>query len=160
MFKNVDLLICNVILRHKFNKPSFKLTNYRLFIHSFYRSSLNVRHVFPPALLLWCVNQLMRFSSLWSTSVMTYRSVNRRMRSAAEATGADGYRKSKMAMDGMMSTSSGLSYHNAGDFYPRKFGPKPDVVPSGVTERKVGPLDKPDMVSVDVINVSDSGLLC
>ncbi|XP_042357928.1 zinc transporter 6 isoform X2 [Plectropomus leopardus] len=59
-------------------------------------------------------------------------------------------------MDGMMSTSSGLSYHNAGDFYPRKFGPKPDVVPSGVTERKVGPLDKPDMVSVDVINVSDS----
>ena len=65
-----------------------------------------------------------------------------------------------MAMDGMMSTSSGLSYHNAGDFYPRKFGPKPDVVPSGVTERKVGPLDKPDMVSVDVINVTDSGLLC
>ncbi|XP_040906296.1 zinc transporter 6 [Toxotes jaculatrix] len=61
-----------------------------------------------------------------------------------------------MAMDGMMSTSSGLSYHNAGDFYPRKFGPKPDVVPSGVTERKVGPLDKPDMVSVDVINIKDS----
>lgn len=63
-------------------------------------------------------------------------------------------------MDGMMSTSSGLPYHNVGDFYPRKFGPKPDVVPSGVTERKVGPLDKPDMVSVDVINVGDSGLLC
>ncbi|XP_034056860.1 zinc transporter 6-like [Gymnodraco acuticeps] len=61
-----------------------------------------------------------------------------------------------MAMDGMMSTSSGLSYQNAGDYYPRKFGPKPDVVPSGVTERKVGPLDKPDMVSVDVINVTDS----
>ncbi|XP_051274122.1 zinc transporter 6 [Dicentrarchus labrax] len=61
-----------------------------------------------------------------------------------------------MAMDGMMSTSSGLSYHNVGDFYPRKFGPKPDVVPSGVTERKVGPLDKPDMVSVDVININDS----
>ncbi|KAM3606204.1 uncharacterized protein V6R79_012442 [Siganus canaliculatus] len=58
-------------------------------------------------------------------------------------------------MDGMMSTSSALSYHNVGDFYPRKFGPKPDVVPSGVTERKVGPLDKPDMVSVDVINDSD-----
>ncbi|XP_030296809.1 zinc transporter 6 isoform X2 [Sparus aurata] len=87
---------------------------------------------------------------------MTSRSVEQRMRSAAKANGADGYRKSKMAMDGMMSTSSGLSYHNAGDFYPRKFGPKPDVVPSGVTERKVGPLDKPDMVSVDVINVSDS----
>ncbi|XP_035461575.2 zinc transporter 6 isoform X1 [Scophthalmus maximus] len=61
-----------------------------------------------------------------------------------------------MAMDGAMSTSSALSYHNAGDFYPRKFGPKPDVVPSGVTERKVGPLDKPDMVSVDVINIKDS----
>ena len=65
-----------------------------------------------------------------------------------------------MAMDGGMSTSSGLSYHNVGDFYPRKLGPKPDVVPSGVTERKVGPLDKPDMVSVDVININDSGLLC
>ncbi|KAM3862687.1 zinc transporter 6 [Diretmus argenteus] len=62
-----------------------------------------------------------------------------------------------MAMDGMMSTSSsGLGYHNAGDFYPRKFGPKPDVVPSGVTERKVVPLDKPDMVSVDVINIKES----
>lgn len=73
---------------------------------------------------------------------------------------AHGYRKSKMAMDGMMSTSSGLSYHNAGDFYPRKFGQKPDVVPSGVTERKVGPLDKPDMVSVDVLNLNDPGLLC
>ncbi|CAK6982713.1 zinc transporter 6-like%2C partial, partial [Scomber scombrus] len=60
-----------------------------------------------------------------------------------------------MAMDGMMSTSAGLSYHSAGDFYPRKFGQKPDVVPSGVTERKVSPLDKPDMVSVDVINASD-----
>lgn len=65
-------------------------------------------------------------------------------------------------MDGrMMSTSSAQPYHhNAGDFYPRKFGPKPDVVPCGVTERKVVPLDKPDMVSVDVINVGDSGLLC
>ncbi|KAM4607229.1 zinc transporter 6 [Polymixia lowei] len=62
-------------------------------------------------------------------------------------------------MDGMMSTSSsGLPYHNVGDFYPRKFGPKPDVVPSGVTERKVGPLDKPDMVSVDVINIKDSDI--
>lgn len=70
------------------------------------------------------------------------------------------HRKFKMATDGMMSTSSGLPYHNTGDFYPRKFGSKPDVVPSGVTERKVGPLDKPDMVSVDVISVGDSGLLC
>ncbi|KAL6102148.1 slc30a6 [Pungitius sinensis] len=61
-----------------------------------------------------------------------------------------------MATDGMMSTSSGLPYHNAGDYYPRKFGSKPDVVPSGVTERKVGPPDKPDMVSVDVISIGDS----
>ncbi|KAJ8013871.1 hypothetical protein DPEC_G00034300 [Dallia pectoralis] len=57
-----------------------------------------------------------------------------------------------MAMDGMSRSTSGPSYHNAGDFYPRKFGSKPDVVPSGVTERKVGPLDKPDMVAVDVIH--------
>ncbi|XP_014010325.1 zinc transporter 6 [Salmo salar] len=60
-----------------------------------------------------------------------------------------------MAMDGMTTSPSGLSYHNVGDFYTRKFGSKPDVVPSGVTERKVGPLDKPDMVAVDVINDSD-----
>uniref|UniRef100_A0A4W5RF16 Uncharacterized protein n=1 Tax=Hucho hucho TaxID=62062 RepID=A0A4W5RF16_9TELE len=64
-----------------------------------------------------------------------------------------------MAMDdGMSTSSSGLSYHNVGDFYPRKFGSKPDVVPSGVTERKVGPLDKPDMVAVDVININDSDI--
>uniref|UniRef100_A0A3P9H9Q9 Solute carrier family 30 member 6 n=1 Tax=Oryzias latipes TaxID=8090 RepID=A0A3P9H9Q9_ORYLA len=60
-----------------------------------------------------------------------------------------------MAMDAMMSTSTGLSYSNVGEFYPRKFGSKPDVVPSGVTERKVGPLDKPDMVSVDVLNLQN-----
>lgn len=59
-----------------------------------------------------------------------------------------------------MSTSPNPSYHNVGDFYPRKFGPKPDVVPSGVTERKVVPLDKPDMVTVDVLNVTEAGLLC
>ncbi|XP_068508689.1 zinc transporter 6 [Syngnathus scovelli] len=60
-------------------------------------------------------------------------------------------------MHSKMSTSSAAapSYHNVADFYPRKLGPKPDVVPSGVTERKVGPLDKPDMVAVDVINVGD-----
>ncbi|KAG7280293.1 hypothetical protein CRUP_026834 [Coryphaenoides rupestris] len=61
---------------------------------------------------------------------------------------------------GRMSTSSppGASHHNVGDFYPRKFGAKPDVVPSGVTERKVCPPDnKPDMVSVDVLNLSDPG---
>uniref|UniRef100_A0AAV2JTJ2 Uncharacterized protein n=1 Tax=Knipowitschia caucasica TaxID=637954 RepID=A0AAV2JTJ2_KNICA len=70
-----------------------------------------------------------------------------------------------MAMDaaGMMSTSYHHHHHqhqhqhqhNDGDYYPRKFGPKPDVVPSGVTERKVGPLDKPDMVSVDVLNLRE-----
>ncbi|CAF89988.1 unnamed protein product, partial [Tetraodon nigroviridis] len=54
-----------------------------------------------------------------------------------------------------MSTSPNPSYQNVGDFYPRKFGPKPDVVPSGVTERKVV-LDKPDMVTVDVLNVSEA----
>lgn len=32
------------------------------------------------------------------------------------------------------------------------------MVPSGVTERKTGPADKPDMVSVDVINFKDSGI--
>lgn len=59
-----------------------------------------------------------------------------------------------------MSTSSNPPYHNVGEFYPRKFGPKPDVVPSGVTERKVMPLDKPDMVTLDVLNVIEAGLLC
>ncbi|XP_078261222.1 zinc transporter 6 [Rhinoraja longicauda] len=51
------------------------------------------------------------------------------------------------------------SRYLSGDYYPRKFGPKPDVVPSGVTERKVSPfgigLDKPDMVAVDVVNVQE-----
>ncbi|KAI4905228.1 hypothetical protein NFI96_029426 [Prochilodus magdalenae] len=61
-----------------------------------------------------------------------------------------------MAMDGMSTSPAGLSYHNGSDFYPRKLGPKPDVVPSGVTERKVGAVDKPDMVAVDVINFQDS----
>ncbi|KAG9260092.1 zinc transporter 6 [Astyanax mexicanus] len=61
-----------------------------------------------------------------------------------------------MAMDSMSTSPAGLSYHTASDFYPRKLGPKPDVVPSGVTERKVGAVDKPDMVSVDVINFKDS----
>uniref|UniRef100_UPI00398F7EE1 zinc transporter 6 isoform X2 n=1 Tax=Pristiophorus japonicus TaxID=55135 RepID=UPI00398F7EE1 len=51
------------------------------------------------------------------------------------------------------------SRYLSGDYYPRKFGPKPDVVPSGVTERKLSPfgigLDKPDMVAVDVVNVKE-----
>ncbi|XP_063048291.1 zinc transporter 6 [Engraulis encrasicolus] len=63
-----------------------------------------------------------------------------------------------MAMDGTSTSAVGLSYHNVSDFYPRKLGPKPDVVPSGVTERKIGPLDKPDMVAVDVINIKDSDI--
>ncbi|XP_072368036.1 zinc transporter 6 isoform X2 [Scyliorhinus torazame] len=53
------------------------------------------------------------------------------------------------------------SRYLSGDYYPRKFGPKPDVVPSGVTERKISPfgigLDKPDMVVVDVVNVKEEG---
>ncbi|CAL8259001.1 unnamed protein product [Lota lota] len=59
-------------------------------------------------------------------------------------------------MEGRMSTSSpGAPHHNVGDFYPRKFGSKPDVVPSGVTERKVCPPDHQlDMVGV---HTTDSG---
>ncbi|KAG7462994.1 hypothetical protein MATL_G00190610 [Megalops atlanticus] len=60
-----------------------------------------------------------------------------------------------MAMDSSSTSPPTLSYQNVGDYYPRKLGPKPDVVPSGVTERKVGPLDKPDMVAVDVINIKE-----
>lgn len=63
-----------------------------------------------------------------------------------------------MAMDGMSTSASGLPYHHVSEYYPRKLGPKPDVVPSGVTERKTGPADKPDMVSVDIINFKDSGI--
>lgn len=103
---------------------------------------------------------MISLTTLWSRFMVIYRFVGPAHALCSQMSQAHGYRKSKMAMDGMMSTSSGLSYHNAGEFYPRKFGPKPDVVPSGVTERKVGPLDKPDMVSVDVININDSGLLC
>ncbi|MBN3309058.1 zinc transporter 6 [Amia ocellicauda] len=63
-----------------------------------------------------------------------------------------------MATDGSSTSPAGLPYHNVGDYYPRKLGPKPDVVPSGVTERKVSPLDKPDMVAVDVINIKESDI--
>ncbi|KPP56188.1 hypothetical protein Z043_126239 [Scleropages formosus] len=63
-----------------------------------------------------------------------------------------------MALDGSSTSPLVMPYHTAGDYYPRKLGPKPDVVPSGVTERKVGPLDKPDMmVSVDIINIKEPG---
>ncbi|CAL8360807.1 unnamed protein product [Boreogadus saida] len=62
-------------------------------------------------------------------------------------------------MEGRTSTSSaGAPYHGVGDYYPRKYGSKPDVVPSGVTERKVFPPEPPpDAVSVDVLHSGDSG---
>ncbi|XP_072565496.1 zinc transporter 6 [Paramormyrops kingsleyae] len=63
-----------------------------------------------------------------------------------------------MAVEGSSTSPLGLAYHNVGDYYPRKLGPKPDVVPSGVTERKVSPSDKPDMVAVDVINIKEPDL--
>uniref|UniRef100_A0A672R8K5 Zinc transporter 6-like n=1 Tax=Sinocyclocheilus grahami TaxID=75366 RepID=A0A672R8K5_SINGR len=48
-------------------------------------------------------------------------------------------------------------YHShVSDYYSRKLSNKPDVVPSGVTERKVSPSDKPDMVALDVISIKDS----
>ncbi|MGH0143827.1 UNVERIFIED_CONTAM: hypothetical protein FKN15_001252 [Acipenser sinensis] len=62
-----------------------------------------------------------------------------------------------MASESSSMSLAGLSYTNVGDYYPRKFGPKPDVVPSGVTERKNIPLDKPDMVALDVINIKEPG---
>ncbi|KAJ8250807.1 hypothetical protein COCON_G00227290 [Conger conger] len=60
-----------------------------------------------------------------------------------------------MAMDSSSTSPPGLHYQNVGDYYPRKLGPKPDVVPSGITERKSSFLDKPDMVVVDVISLKE-----
>ncbi|KAK1171257.1 zinc transporter 6-like isoform X2 [Acipenser oxyrinchus oxyrinchus] len=60
-----------------------------------------------------------------------------------------------MASESSSTSPVGLPYSNVGDYYPRKFGPKPDVVPSGVTERKNIPLDKPDMVALDVISIQE-----
>ena len=77
--------------------------------------------------------------------------------SARRRTSACSLRK----MEGRTSTSSGgAPYH--GDYYPRKYGSTPDVVPSGVTERKAFPPEPPpDAVSVDVLHTGDSGgLLC
>ncbi|XP_041109001.1 zinc transporter 6-like [Polyodon spathula] len=62
-----------------------------------------------------------------------------------------------MASESSSMSLAGLPYHNVGDYYPRQFGAKPDVVPSGVTERKNMPLDKPDMVALDVINIKEPG---
>ncbi|KAL0177068.1 hypothetical protein M9458_025962, partial [Cirrhinus mrigala] len=64
-----------------------------------------------------------------------------------------------MALDG--SSTSVMAHNNpyhshVSDYYSRKLSNKPDVVPSGVTERKVSPSDKPDMVVLDVINIKDS----
>ncbi|KAK2896288.1 hypothetical protein QQF64_006328 [Cirrhinus molitorella] len=64
-----------------------------------------------------------------------------------------------MALDG--SSTSVMAHNNpyhshVSDYYSRKLSNKPDVVPSGVTERKVSPSDKPDMVALDVINIKDS----
>ncbi|MGH0162485.1 UNVERIFIED_CONTAM: hypothetical protein FKN15_063131 [Acipenser sinensis] len=65
-----------------------------------------------------------------------------------------------MASESSSTSPAGLPYSNVGDYYPRKFGPKPDVVPSGVTERKNIPLDKPDMVALDVISIQEPGPPC
>lgn len=64
-----------------------------------------------------------------------------------------------MALDG--SSTSMMAHNNpyhshVSDYYSRKLSNKPDVVPSGVTERKVSPSDKPDMVVLDVISIKDS----
>ncbi|XP_067277605.1 zinc transporter 6 isoform X2 [Pseudorasbora parva] len=62
-----------------------------------------------------------------------------------------------MALDG--SSTSVMAHNNpyhshVSDYYSRKLSNKPDVVPSGVTERKVSPSDKPDMVVLDVVTDS------
>lgn len=67
-----------------------------------------------------------------------------------------------MALDGsstsvVMAHSNPYHHHShAADYYSRKLSNKPDVVPSGVTERKVFPADKPDMVALDVLGITDS----
>ncbi len=65
-----------------------------------------------------------------------------------------------MALDG--SSTSVMAHNNpyhshVSDYYSRNLSNKPDVVPSGVTERKVTPSDRPDMVVLDVISIKDSG---
>uniref|UniRef100_A0A8C2A7Y2 Solute carrier family 30 member 6 n=1 Tax=Cyprinus carpio TaxID=7962 RepID=A0A8C2A7Y2_CYPCA len=54
------------------------------------------------------------------------------------------------------SSSTNVNGHHVSDYYSRKLSNKPDVVPSGVTERKVSPSDRPDMVALDVISIKDS----
>ncbi|XP_026135091.1 zinc transporter 6 [Carassius auratus] len=64
-----------------------------------------------------------------------------------------------MALD--ISSTSVMAHDNpyhshVSDYYSRSLSNKPDVVPSGVTERKVSPSDRPDMVVLDVIGIKDS----
>ncbi|KTG37568.1 hypothetical protein cypCar_00033759, partial [Cyprinus carpio] len=64
-----------------------------------------------------------------------------------------------MALDGSSTSvmAHNNSYHShVSDYYSRKLSNKPDVVPYGVTERKVSPSDRPDMVALDVISIKDS----
>lgn len=66
-----------------------------------------------------------------------------------------------MALDGsstsvVMAHGNPYQHTHVSDYYSRKLSNKPDVVPSGVTERKVFPADKPDMVALDVLGITDS----
>ncbi|TRY91625.1 hypothetical protein DNTS_021769 [Danionella cerebrum] len=47
-------------------------------------------------------------------------------------------------------------HHHHSDHHSRPLGNRPDVVPSGVTERKPTPADKPDMVVLDVLGLTGS----
>lgn len=55
----------------------------------------------------------------------------------------------------MMAHSNPYQSHMS-DYYSRKVSSTPDVVPSGVTERKMSPSDRPDMMALDVIHIKDS----
>ncbi|XP_051946553.1 zinc transporter 6 [Xyrauchen texanus] len=55
-----------------------------------------------------------------------------------------------------MALDSYHSHSDVCDYYSRNMSNKPDVVPCGVTERKINaPSDKPDMVVLDVIHIKD-----
>lgn len=66
-----------------------------------------------------------------------------------------------MALDGsstsVMMAHSNTYHSHMSDYYSRKVSSTPDVVPSGVTERKMSPSDRPDMMALDVIHIKDSG---
>uniref|UniRef100_A0A3Q2YES8 Solute carrier family 30 member 6 n=1 Tax=Hippocampus comes TaxID=109280 RepID=A0A3Q2YES8_HIPCM len=95
--------------------------------------------------------------ALRSASLSMTQTKKKRKRKRKKEEKEDLTRSAMASMDSLLlSTSEAApSYLSAAEYYPRKLGPKPDVVPTGVTERKVGPLDKPDMVAVDVINLSE-----